>query len=112
MLREAATIATGVARRYLMTDRRGEAVTADDVAQDVLIAFLRQDVDNLDNWRAWVNRAARNRALDVARAGRDGDGLPDDVNGSAPPMALREVGGSAFGIWSSVEKVLLTTLSD
>ena len=69
MLREAATIAAGVARRYLMTDRRGEAVTPDDVAQDVLIAFLRQDVDTLENWRAWVNRAARNRAIDVVRSG-------------------------------------------
>lgn len=112
MLREAATIATRVARRYLMTDRRGEAVAPDDIAQDVLIAFLRQDVDNLENWRAWVNHVARNRAIDVVRAGRDASGLPDDNGTSAPPRALRELGGSAAGIWSSVQRDLLATLSD
>ncbi|KQT01272.1 RNA polymerase sigma factor [Cellulomonas sp. Leaf395] len=111
MLREAATIATRVAGRYLMTDRRGEAVTPDDVAQDVMIVFLRQDIDSLENWRAWVNRAARNRSIDVVRAGWDARGLPDDGT-SAPPVGMRDVGPSAVGIWDSVERTLLATLSD
>jgi DNA-directed RNA polymerase specialized sigma24 family protein len=74
VLREAGQIATRVARRYLMTDRRGEAVSADDVAQDVLIALLKQDLDAIDNWRAWVNQAARNRAIDIVRRGTDPGG--------------------------------------
>jgi len=111
VLREAGQIATRVARRYLMTDRRGEAVSADDVAQDVLIALLKQDLDAIDNWRAWVNQAARNRAIDIVRRGTDQGALWDDEV-SAPPAALRASGTSAFGMWSSVEKVLLETLSN
>ena len=60
-------LAVRVARRLLDGDAR-EGIDAEDVAQEVLLRFAQLDVTDLDNWEAWVTRAARNRAIDLMRA--------------------------------------------
>lgn len=104
-LAEARLIAMRVAGRYFHPDS-GEP---EDVAQSVLITFLQQDVDNLDDWRAWVNRTARNRAVDHGRRRRWADGR--ELDASAPPKHLREIGPSGAAIWPRVWAELTKTLT-
>ena len=109
-LHEARAIALRVANRYL------EPATglADDVAQATLVKFVDVDLDGLGNWRAWVNRVARNEAIDHLRREKNHWwGVTDlDASPSAPPKQLREVGPSAAGMWPQIITKLTETLGD
>jgi len=105
---EARTIALHAAKRQLGTSPD----EADDVAQMVLVAFLDQDVDLLTNWRGWVARAARNRAIDQQRRSRDGYWDSERFEGSAPPKKMRSLGPSATGMWPSIWETLTATLNE
>lgn len=109
-LHEARAIALRVANRYL------EPATglADDVAQATLVKFVDVDLDRLGNWRAWVNRVARNEAIDHLRREKTHwwGGTDVDASPSAAPKPLREVGPSAAGMWPQIITKLTETLGD
>ena len=69
VLAEAHTIALRVARAEL-GQHSHEGIDADDIAQEALLRLATLDLSEMDNWRAWVTTAARNRARDALRAER------------------------------------------
>jgi RNA polymerase sigma factor (sigma-70 family) len=109
-LHEARAIALRVANRYL----EPASGLADDVAQATLVKFVDIDLHRAGNWRAWVNRVARNEAIDhLRREKTHWWGVTDvDASPSAPPKPLREVGPSAAGMWPQIITKLTETLGD
>lgn len=104
---EARAIAVRVAGRYLPPDT-GEA---EDVAQSVLLKLLQTDIDAIRDWRAWVNRVARNLAIDRLRRWRHISTGPE-VDPSAPPRNLIAAGPSARAMWPSIWLQLTKDLDD
>ena len=109
-LEEARAIAYRVACRYLDPATR----LSDDVAQATIVKFLQVDLATLDNWRAWVNRVARNEAIDhLRREEKYWHGIDDrDISPSAPPKQMRDIGPSAAGMWPQILDKLTETLSE
>lgn len=62
----------------------------EDLAQDVMVraaAELRRREEPIDHLRAWLLRVAHNRAIDVLRATRPVDALPDVLAAPDDPVA-------------------------
>lgn len=104
---EAREIAIRVAARYLP----GDSGEPEDVAQSVLLKLLTVPEGSVRDWRAWVNRVARNLAIDRVRQWRP-TYRGREIDPSAPPRSLTEVGPSGRAMWPRVWAELTKELSE
>jgi RNA polymerase sigma factor (sigma-70 family) len=80
---------------------------AEDVAQDTVLLLTEQNLSELRDWRSWVGKVARNRALDVARREH---GRRDILQRHR--VREREVGPSEQGMRDAALGQVLSVLSD
>lgn len=103
-----------IARRAAEGVLRGvdrEGIGADDVVQDVMMRFIKLDLTAVDNWRAWVTSAAKNRSRDIKRAeGRHRGPNDDDVDETAARVGSWVMGPSAAAMNKEMVRLVLAVL--
>jgi RNA polymerase sigma factor (sigma-70 family) len=115
----AADIARRVARHRLGGVAR-EGIDVDDVVQEVLLRFARLDLDEVDNWEAWVVTVTRNRCSDLLAAARRHQNTPIDPDPSRADeqpdadirIATRVIGPSAAGMIGLLAAQITQVLSE
>lgn len=65
-------------------NKAGAAEEAADIAQDTIAKLDDQDLDEIANLEAWVQRVAKNAALDLQRRAKHIEGPYDDDLGLEP----------------------------
>jgi RNA polymerase sigma-70 factor (ECF subfamily) len=82
--------------RSFLRRRAGSDAEAEDLLQEVFLRALRQQngLCGIDNRRAWLFTAARNRLIDRLRLSKDQVPLPDDL-AAEPEGVLAAVDGLA-----------------
>ena len=96
--------------RGFLRHKLHDADAADDLLHEVFLKAMRQGGNfcQIDNARAWLFQVARNAVVDLQRATRPHDPLPDDLpeadEGPAPVEALADCLPLALGSLSAEDR--------
>jgi RNA polymerase sigma factor (sigma-70 family) len=108
---EAMRIAGARAEREL-GERAWEGRSAEDVVQEVMLRFAALDLDEVGNWRAWVETTTRNACFDIRRRERRRNVHPDHVADVARRIAGWVLGPSAQAMAPRLAVFVLEGLSE